>query len=46
MAWSWVYGCANCTWQEMAVACGLSMLAFAIWLAGLYFMARGYEKKK
>ncbi|MGB7533016.1 MAG: hypothetical protein WA977_08615 [Halobacteriota archaeon] len=44
MTWSWVYGCANCTWQELAAVCGLAVLAFAVWWCGLNWMARKYEK--
>ena len=46
MTWSWIYGCANCTWQEMAVACGLSVLAFGIWLAGLYMVVHKEGEEK
>jgi len=45
MTWSWQYGCgAGCTWQELAAVCGLAVLAAAVWLNGLCWMARRYEK--
>ena len=44
MAWSWIYGCANCMWPELAIVCGLAVLAAAVWWAGLHWMARKYEK--
>jgi hypothetical protein len=40
MTWSWIYGCANCTWQELAAICTLAVLAFAVWWCGLHWMAR------
>ena len=45
MTWSWIYGCANCTWQEMAAVCGLAVLAAAVFFGGLCWMARKAEKQ-
>ena len=46
MTWSWAFGCANgCTWQETAAVCGLAVLASAVFLAWLCWIAHKEAEK-